>query len=201
VQSVCNGVLGPAVVRTRRRPERPSRGVVMGAPASPLPEYEAWMERVCATYDAITYTCHHRLGNRRLAERVGVQVMAGLLAKPKIFRYFGLPYSGRIARLAEARLAEAGQGRLAEVGDWPELRRGLAGLPREHQEVFVLTCVRGEDDAALAAALGCDPGTASLRRERTMSYLRELVAPALPPGTASDGTEPLAESSEPPPGG
>src|SRR6478752_1850270 len=77
----------------------------MSTPASLVPEYEAWMERVCATHDAITYTCHHRLGNRSLAAQVSAQVLAGLLAKPKVFRYFGLPYSGRIARLAAARLA------------------------------------------------------------------------------------------------
>src|SRR5437868_9385881 len=122
------------------------------------------MERVCATYDAITYTCHHRLGgNRRLAEQVSVQVLAGLLAKPNVFRYFGLPYSGRIARLAEARLAEAREGRLADVGNWPELLRGLTRLSLEHQEVFVLTCVRGDDDGQLASNLGCDAHTARLR--------------------------------------
>jgi DNA-directed RNA polymerase specialized sigma24 family protein len=146
-----------------------------------LPEYEAWMERVCATYEAITYTCHHRLGNRRLAEQVSVQVLAGLLAKPQVFRYFGLPYSGRIARLAESRLAEAQEGRLADVGSWQELLQGLNKLPLEHQEVFVLTCVRGDDDGQLASNLGCDTHTARLRRHSTMELMRELAAYALPP--------------------
>jgi DNA-directed RNA polymerase specialized sigma24 family protein len=146
-----------------------------------LPEYEAWMERVCATYDAITYTCHHRLGNRRLAEQVSVQVLAGLLAKPRVFRYFGLPYSGRIARLAESRIAEAQEGRLADVGSWQELLQKLTKLPLEHQEVFVLTCVRGDDDGQLASKLGCDTHTARLRRHSTMEFMRELAACALPP--------------------
>jgi hypothetical protein len=141
------------------------------------------MTRVCATYDAITYTCQHRLGNRQLAEQVGTQVLAGLLAKPKVFRYFGLPYSGRIARLAEARLAEAREGRLAQVASWPHLLQALTGLPLEHQEVFVLTCVRGDDDGQLASTLGCDTQIASLRRHRTMEYMRGLAACALP----SDG--------------
>jgi len=158
-----------------------------------LPEYEAWVERICATYDAVTYTCCHLLGNRRLAEQVSVQVLAGLLAKPKVFRYFGLPYSGRIARLAEARLAEAREGRLATVGSWPELLRGLTELPREHQEVLVLTCVRGEDEGQLASNLGCDAHTASLRRRHTMEYMRELAASALPPATPPDNDEPASD--------
>jgi hypothetical protein len=165
----------------------------MSAPASLLPEYEAWMARVCATYDAITYTCHHRLGNRRLAEQVGTQVLAGLLAKPQVFRYFGLPYSGRIARLAEARLAEAREGRLADVGSWTDLLGGLTGLPIEHQEVLVLTCVRGDDDWQLASNLGCDEHTASLRRHRTMEYMRGLAACALPPATQLEDEEPSSD--------
>ena len=42
-------------------------------------------------------------------------MVAGLIARPQVFRYFGLPYSGRIAKLAEARLAEAAAGELAAV--------------------------------------------------------------------------------------
>jgi hypothetical protein len=165
----------------------------MSTPASLLPEYEAWMERVCATHDAITYTCHHRLGNRSLAEQVSAQVLAGLLAKPKVFRYFGLPYSGRIARLAEARLAEAREGRLADVGSWPELLRALTGLPLEHREVLVLTCVRGDDDGQLASDLGCDAHTAALRRQSTMEYMRGLAACSLPPETLSEDEEPSSD--------
>jgi hypothetical protein len=165
----------------------------MSTPASLLPEYEAWVERVCATHDAITYTCHHRLGNRSLAEQVSAQVLAGLLAKPKVFRYFGLPYSGRIARLAEARLAEAREGRLADVGSWPELLRALTGLPLEHREVIVLTCVRGDDDGQLASNLGCDAHTAALRRQSTMEYMRVLAARALPPETLSEDEEPSSD--------
>ncbi|MGH3765201.1 MAG: hypothetical protein ACRDS0_01545 [Pseudonocardiaceae bacterium] len=165
----------------------------MSTPTPLLPEYQAWMERVGATYDAMTYTCHHRLGDRRLAERVSAQVLAGLLAKPMVFRYFGLPYSGRIARLAEARLAEAREGRLADVGSWPELLARLTGLPLEHQEVFVLTCVRGDDDGQLAANLGCDAHTASLRRHSTMEYLRGLATCALPPATLSENDKQSAD--------
>ncbi|MBV9649757.1 MAG: hypothetical protein JO296_06405 [Pseudonocardiales bacterium] len=153
----------------------------MSTPTSLLPEYDAWIKRVCATYDAITYTCHHRLGNRRLAEQVSVQVVAGLLAKPKVFRYFGLPYSGRIARLAEARLAEAQEGRLADVGSWPHLLRELITLPPEHQEVLVFTCVQGDDDEHLASNLGCDTQTAKIRRHSTMELMHGLAACALPP--------------------
>lgn len=161
----------------------------MNTSTSPLSEYEAWMERVCATYDAITYTCHHRLDNRRLAEQVSLQVIAGLLAKPQIFRYFGLPYSGRIARLAEARLAEAQDGCLADRGSWPDLLRKLTRLPPEHQEVFVLTCVRGDDDEQLAANLGCDAQTAGIRRHSTIEFMRALAACALPPVTLLEAND------------
>lgn len=147
--------------------------------ASLAAEYEAWAERVRATYEAITYTCHHRLRDRGLATQVGIQVVADLVARPGVFRYFGLPYSGRIARLAEARIAEARQGCLAVVREWPALVERLAALPPEHREVLVLTCVLGRDDVELASSLGCDEVVAAGRREATMKLMRKIAAPHL----------------------
>lgn len=145
-----------------------------------LPDYQSWLDRVCATHDAIEYTCRHRLADARAASQVSVQVVAALVAKPGVFRYYGLPYSGRIARLAEARLAEAAQGRLSAVCEWPELLDSLARVPAEHQQVLVLTCIQGCDDERLAAAMDCDVTTARSRRANTMTYMRQLAARGLP---------------------
>jgi hypothetical protein len=144
-------------------------------------EFAEWLERVRATFEAVTYTCAHRLADPALAEQVGVQVVAGMVARPKVFRYFGLPYSGRIARLAVARIAEADAGGLATVCGWTELRERLARMPAEHRDVLVATCVRGEDTETLAAQLRCDEPTAARRHEAMLAYVGELVRPALAP--------------------
>lgn len=142
-------------------------------------DYSAWLERVRATFEAVQYICVHRLVDRRLAEPVAVQVAAGLLSRPGVFRYFGLPFSGRIARLAEARIAEADAGELAPVCGWEELRERLERLPAEHRDVLVVTCVHGEDVEALAAGLGCDEVTAQRRHEAMLAYMHELAGPGL----------------------
>ncbi len=143
-------------------------------------EWDAWRERVRATYEAVAYTCAHRLADATLAEPVAVQVVAGLIARPQVFRYFGLPYSGRIAKLAEARLAEAAAGELAAVCGWAYLSERLDTVPRAHRDALVVTCVRGEDDATLAAAWGCDEAAAAAGHAAMLTYLRELVLPGLP---------------------
>jgi hypothetical protein len=110
-----------------------------------------------------------------------VQVVAGLIARPQVFRYFGLPYSGRIAKLAEARLAEAAAGELAPVCGWAYLSERLDAVPREHRDALVVTCVRGEDIAALAAARGSDEADAATARAAMFAFVQELAGPGLPP--------------------
>ncbi len=144
-------------------------------------DWDEWFERVRATFEAVRYTCAHRLADPRLAEAVAVQVAAGLVSRPSVFRYFGLPYSGRIARLAEARIAEADAGQLAAVCGWIELRERLVQMPREHRDVLVVTCVRGHDVEALAATLGCDERSAEAGHEAMLAYMHELARPGLPP--------------------
>jgi len=142
-----------------------------------LPEYEEWLQRLSATYRSVAYCCFHRLRDREAAERVSVEVVAEMLARPKVFRYFGLPFSGQIGRLAEPRIDRARQGTTVErSGDasWQELLIRLRGLPEEYQAVFVLTCIEGHADPEVAGALGCNEDTAKLRRENTMDLLREL---------------------------
>lgn len=149
-------------------------------------EYAEWLNRVRATYNAVEYTCSHRLADPSLASPVAVQVAAGLLSRPAIFRYFGLPFSGRIARLAEARIAEADAGVLATVCDWPELRGRLEQMPVEYREVLVVMCVRGDDVEALAAELSCDEATAERLHESMLAYMYDLAAPGLAPAPDPD---------------
>jgi hypothetical protein len=144
-------------------------------------DYAEWLERVRCTYEAVLYTCTHRLADPALAGPVAVQVAAGLVARPAIFRYFGLPFSGRIAKLAEARIAEADAGELASVCGWDELRTRLEEMPARHREALVVMCVRGEDVESLAAALGVDDATAEAMHESMLAHMLELAGPGLPP--------------------
>lgn len=152
----------------------------MTGPDALAAEYAEWLDRVRATYEAVRYTCSHRLADPALAGPVAVQVAAGLVSRPSIFRYFGLPFSGRIARLAEARIAEADAGELATVCDWAELRGRLEEMPAVHREALVVTCVRGDDVEALAAARGCDEAAAEAGHEAMLAYMLELARPGLP---------------------
>lgn len=159
----------------------------MSVPPSIAEEWVEWLERVRATYAAVHYTCAHRLADPTLAEQVAVQVTAGLLTRPGVFRYFGLPYSGRIARLAEARIAEAAEGKLATVCGWRELDGRLGKVPAEHREALVLTCVRGADVESLAVALACDAAAALRRNEAMLAFMHELARPGLAPALQPDG--------------
>jgi hypothetical protein len=160
----------------------PLPGHRLDRPEDLAAEWDAWRERVRATYEAVAYTCAHRLADPALAGPVAVQVVAGLIARPQVFRYFGLPYSGRIAKLAEARLAEAAAGELAAVCGWAQLCDRLDAVPRAHREALVVTCVRGDDDAALAAAWGSDEATAAAGHAAMLAFLRELARPGLAAG-------------------
>lgn len=150
-------------------------------------EFDEWLDRVRATFEAVRYTCAHRLADPALAEQVSVQVVAGMVSRPGVFRYFGLPYSGRIARLAEARIAEADAGELATVCRWTELRDRLVALPEEHREALVVTCLRGGDVEELAAVIGCDEPAAESRHEAMLTYVGELVKPGLAPAPDPEG--------------
>lgn len=147
-----------------------------------LPGYEEWLERLSATYGSVAHCCRYRLQDRAAAERVSMEVVAEMLARPKVFRYFGLPFSGQLATLAEPRIARIQQG-MAMGGnmDWQELLVRLRSIPKERQEVFLLTCIEGYTDPDVAVALGCDEDVARLRRESTMHLLQELSRSVLAP--------------------
>lgn len=144
-------------------------------------DFAEWLDRVRATFEAVQYTCAHRLADPSLAEQVSVQVVAGMVSRPAVFRYFGLPYSGRIAKLAEAHLAEADAGELATVCGWPELLERLAHLPDEYRAALVVMCVRGDDVGSLAAVLSCDEASAGSRHEAMLRFMNELARPGLAP--------------------
>ena len=146
-----------------------------------VPGYEEWLERLSATYEAVAYCCFHRLKDRTSAERVSVEVVAEMLARPKVFQYFGLPFSGQIGRLTEPRISRARQGEVGSGASWRQLRAGLLEVPLEQQGAFVLTCVEGRSDAEIAVALGCDEETARRRRESMTGLLQELSRSVLSP--------------------
>ncbi|WP_157647896.1 hypothetical protein [Actinomycetospora chiangmaiensis] len=139
-----------------------------------VPEYAAWIDRVTATYEAVSYTCRVRLGDPEAAAGVAVRVAGGLVARPGVFRYWGLPYSGRIAKLAEAGIADAQAGRTCRASFGP-LRGALTDLPRALQTDFVLCCVEGVDDDELAARSRCDVPTAARRRAAVLQHMSELA--------------------------
>ena len=64
---------------------------------------------------------------------------------------------------------------------WAELSERLDAVPEAHREALVVTCVRGDDDAALAAVWGCDEATAAAGHAAMLAFLRELVRPGLAP--------------------
>lgn len=140
-----------------------------------LPDYAEWLARVTATFEAVFYTLRIRLGDAVAAEAVALRVALGLVSRPLVFRHWGLPYSGRIAKLAEDGIVEVREGRLIERGSWPLFRSALAGVPVDHQATLVLTCVEGWSDAELAREWGCDAEAAGARRARTLTLLKDLV--------------------------
>ena len=144
-------------------------------------DYDGWLERLSATHDAVVYTCGYRLADPADAAEVGVQVMGGLISRPGVFRYSGLPYSGAIARLAERRIAAARAGRLPRSCSWPALLDRLEHAPPEHRDMLVMACVHGYDDERIAAELSCSSTEAARRRAETVSYFRGLAQEATPP--------------------
>jgi hypothetical protein len=142
----------------------------------PLPAYSAWLERVASTVDAVSYTCRVRLGSATAGDAIALRVAAGLVSRPMVFRYWGLPYSGRIAKLAEAGIASARAGTLGPPGSWPRLREALEQLPPDQQQVMVWTCVEGWSDDEVAAAHGCDAERAAALRADVLARLHAIVA-------------------------
>lgn len=139
-------------------------------------EFTEWVQRLRSTHRAVAFTCKHRLSEPAHAEPLAVRVVAGLLARPTVFRYFGLPYSGRIASLAEGLIADAEAGNPPAPADWSELENRVLSMPDHHQNVLVSVCLNGDDVDALASKLGCGTEEAARRRTALITYMRDVVA-------------------------
>ena len=139
------------------------------------PEYAAWLDRVTATFDAVSYTCRIRMRDPEAARAVALRVATGLVSRPAVFRHWGLPYSGRIAKLAEDGIADAAAGRLVPRGSWADFRAALLDVTPEDQDTVVLACVEGLDADALAAHWACGVDEAAARRAGTIAHLKELA--------------------------
>ncbi|GAA4804619.1 hypothetical protein GCM10023200_47480 [Actinomycetospora chlora] len=141
-----------------------------------LPGYAEWLARITATVDAVSYTCGVRLGDRAAGDAVAARVAVGLVSRPTVFRHWGLPYSGRIAKLAEDAIADVRAGRLVGGSTWGSFRQALVTVPPDHQSTLVLACVEGYDADQLAMTWRCDVATARDRRTRTLTHMKELAA-------------------------
>lgn len=139
-------------------------------------EFTEWVQRLRSTHRAVAFTCKHRLSEPEHAEPLAVRVVAGLLARPTVFRYFGLPFSGRIASLAEGLIADAEAGTPPAPAGWSDLESRVLSMPDHHQEVLVSVCLNGDDVNTLAGKLGCDTDEATRRRTALITYMRDVVA-------------------------
>ncbi|WP_132421208.1 hypothetical protein [Pseudonocardia endophytica] len=139
-------------------------------------EFAEWVQRLRSTYRAVAFTCQHRLSEPAHAGPLAVRVVAGLLARPTVFRYFGLPFSGRIASLAENLIADAEAGNPPAPADWSALEDRVLSIPDHHRSVLVSVCLNGDDIDTLAAKLACGTDEATRRRTALVGYMRDVVA-------------------------
>ena len=142
--------------------------------------YQDWVVRLEALYESVSFCCWHRLRDRDVADEISAQVVAGLVGKPKVFKYFGLPFSGRVARLTERGIADAQSGELVAGHGWAPLMDGIRAAPPEQREVLAYAWLDERDDAELAIELRCDLETAARRRDESLRFWHDLAAIALP---------------------
>jgi hypothetical protein len=137
-------------------------------PPTVVPAYLAWLERFEATYRSVAFCCWHRLGDQALADQVSALVVSALLSRPRIFRQWGLPYSGRLAHLAEEQIAAAKAERLLPGNDWDHLLTELLAFDELEQQAFVMVCIEAFDDHQIARELACEvPEVVALRKRLT----------------------------------
>lgn len=133
-------------------------------------EFEHWLNRVRDTHDSVRFTVGHRLRDWERAETVSVEVVVAMLKRPRVFRYQGLPYSGRIGTVAETILATDVDKKLSQP-DWPTLVDYLLAMPLNLQPVHVAAFVHGLSDEQIADAIGGGTDNASAMRTDIEDYL------------------------------
>lgn len=106
-------------------------------------DYLAWILRLNDTRDSVRYMVTHRLEDRTVAEAVAMQVVVSMLARPRVFRYQGLPYAGRIAALAEPLIADPDGDWRAQQCSWEELAGRLFEMPTDLRNIHVAAHVHG----------------------------------------------------------
>ncbi len=82
---------------------------------------------------------------------------------------------GARVRLGEVPEAATDDTGLQRGEDWDVLRRALARLPSRQRAVLVLRYLEDLPDAAIAALLGCSPGTVRSYAARGLAALRPLL--------------------------
>ncbi len=83
---------------------------------------------------------------------------------------------GSRVRLGDVPEAAADDAGLRRGEDWDALRRGLALVPPRQRAVLVLRYLEDLPDPAIAALLGCSPGTVRSHAARGLATLRPLLA-------------------------
>lgn len=82
---------------------------------------------------------------------------------------------GSHVRLGDVPESAADDTGLQRTQDWDALRRALAQLPPRQRAVLVLRYYEDLPDLAIAALLGCQPGTVRSQAARGLAALRPLL--------------------------
>ncbi|MEU3476443.1 MULTISPECIES: hypothetical protein [Williamsia] len=137
-------------------------------------QFQHWLDRVRDTHDAVRFTVGHRLhGDWERAEAVSIEVIVRMLTKPKVFRYQGLPYSGRIGSVAESILAAPATDTPPELPDWLTLTSYLEQMSPQLRPVLVGAFVDGLDDEHISAEVGLPTAIVLTMRKEVEKYLAQ----------------------------
>lgn len=152
----------------------PSNDTRAGPQAGDRADYAQWIDRLRATAQSVAFCCAYQLADRSLADAVGARVVAGLIGRPGIFKYSGLPYSGRVARHTERGIELARSGALIGGLTWDRLERRLQAVDHEHRALMIHAWVDDRPDQELATVLGCEQSEAVARKERSLRFWETL---------------------------
>ncbi|PBI91132.1 Uncharacterised protein [Rhodococcus erythropolis] len=101
-----------------------------------------------------------------------MQVVVSMLARPRVFRYQGLPYAGRIAALAEPLIADPDGDWRAQQCPWEELAGRLFEMPTDLRNIHVAAHVHGLSAAEIGSVLGVDVDIVQSMQKQVEDYLR-----------------------------